>query len=58
MVDMIVNRRVMKPTLARLLRHMLGLPEPVESSAASGNANGGTANGGTANGGTAGGSTG
>jgi acetyl-CoA carboxylase carboxyl transferase subunit beta len=58
MVDMIVNRRVMKPTLGRLLRHMLGLPERVESSAAFGTANGGAANGGTAGGGTAGGSTG
>ncbi|HEY0810880.1 MAG TPA: acetyl-CoA carboxylase, carboxyltransferase subunit beta [Longimicrobiales bacterium] len=28
MVDIIVDRREMKPTIARLLRHMMGLPAP------------------------------
>lgn len=30
MVDVIVDRRELKPTIARLLRHMLGLPAPEE----------------------------
>jgi acetyl-CoA carboxylase carboxyl transferase subunit beta len=39
MVDIIVDRRELKPTVARLLRHMLGLPAPEEL-----NGNGETAN--------------
>ncbi len=31
MIDTIVDRRELKPTIARLLRHMLGLPAPEET---------------------------
>jgi acetyl-CoA carboxylase carboxyl transferase subunit beta len=31
MIDVIVDRRELKPTLAQLLRHMLGQPAPVEA---------------------------
>ncbi|HEX7238751.1 MAG TPA: acetyl-CoA carboxylase, carboxyltransferase subunit beta [Longimicrobiaceae bacterium] len=37
MLDAIVDRRAMKREVARLLRHMLGLPEPEEYAAAAGN---------------------
>jgi acetyl-CoA carboxylase carboxyl transferase subunit beta len=42
MVDLIVDRREMKSTVARLLRHMLALPEPTEPAP-----NGGTPGAGT-----------
>ncbi len=43
MVDAIVDRREMKPTIGRLLRHMLRLPEPVDpNGGARTPANGGT----------------
>jgi acetyl-CoA carboxylase carboxyl transferase subunit beta len=41
MVDVIVDRRGMKSTVARLLRHMLGEPEPVEPTAAGATPDGG-----------------
>jgi len=40
MVDTIVDRRELKAVLARLLRHMLGLPAPEEANGANGETNG------------------
>jgi len=40
MIDLIVDRREMKPTVARLLRHMLGLPAPANGAGGTPPANG------------------